>query len=163
LGEKNNGLKKGGVMAGNKKTWKPIIAIVLVVIMVIAMTRTIMKIASSRSRRRPQAASQVAAPVVPVEQVSPASDTKEQSQQRSWGDDPFTGRAIRSSFGKTALFQLSGIVYNSLNPSESYAIIDNSVVKVGDTLGDEGMQVKEIKEQEVLLGSGSKEMTLKLW
>jgi len=83
--------------------------------------------------------------------------------QAQWGQDPFTGGTIRSGFGKTTVFQLSGIVYNPKNPKDSYAIIDNFVVKEGDVVSNSNMKVSKIKEQEVLLSDGFRQMTLKLW
>ncbi len=147
-------------MAQNKQIGKLIVAVILVVAMIIMMTNTIVKIKRTRSRRRPQAV-QEAAPVISGGQPASVVVAEEKDKQPTWGDDPFTGKPIRSGFGKTSLFKLSGIAPDSSNPEKSHAIIDNVIVKVGDVIGEEGMQVKEINKQEVILSNGTKEMILR--
>jgi len=139
------------------------LSVILIVLFIVSI-RAIIKIKRSRSRLRQAETTQEKLVTTPVAQGELITlDAKGEGPKSVWGQDPFTGKSIRSGFGQTALFQLTGIIYNSNSPEESYAIIDNSVLRVGDTLQDSGMKLIHIAEEEVILSDGSKEMKVKLW
>jgi len=146
-----------------KQLVKTIIAGILVIIMFITIIQTVVKVKKARRRARSAVAKQKVKPIISPLQPSKPVAKEEADTQAQWGQDPFTGGTIRSGFGKTTVFQLSGIVYNPKNPKDSYAIIDNFVVKEGDVVSNSNMKVSKIKEQEVLLSDGFRQMTLKLW
>jgi type II secretory pathway component PulC len=106
-----------------------------------------------------------AAPGAPVKQKPPAAGVLERAaeQQAGWGTNPFTGKSISSSLIKGAAFKLSGLCYNKQNPRDSYAIIDDSIIKVGEAIRNTKTVVKKITENEVILSDGSSEWTLRLW
>lgn len=144
-----------------KQTIKTIIAAILVLLMFIFVIRAVVKVKKGRSRaRRPKAVQQEVTVITPSD-ISVKIEGKQEKQQ-AWGLDPFTGRSIVSGFGKSTSFKLNGIIPDKLNPQDSLAIIDNSIVRVGDVLGESGMKVIDIKEHEVILSDGTKEMRLKL-
>jgi hypothetical protein len=144
-----------------KQTIKTVIAVILVLGMFVAIINAVVTVRKGRSRaRRPRAAQQEVTVITPSD-LSVKIEGQEEKQQ-TWGQDPFTGRSIISGFGRSASFTLNGIIPDEDNPQNSLAIIDNSIVRMGDVLGDTGMKVIEIKENEVILSDGDKEMRLKL-
>jgi hypothetical protein len=143
-----------------KQTIKTVIAAILVLVMLITVIQAVVKVKKGRSRaRRPKAVQQEVTVITPSD-LSVKIEEKQEKRQ-AWGQDPFTGRSIISGFGRSTSFKLNGIIPDKLNPQESFAIIDNSIVRVGDVLGDSGMKVIEIKEREVILSDGTKEMKLR--
>ena len=146
-------------MDKNKK--KLIMLAIILIVLAVTSIRAIMKITNVRSKQR--AVKTKFAPVLTPqgERISLTDSTG--TMESSWGQDPFTGKSIRGDFGKSSSFQLTGIIYNRNRPRESYAIIDNLVIKAGDVVGGSDMRVLEIGENEVILTDGSKRLKLTLW
>ena len=82
----------------------------------------------------------------------------------SGGIDPFTGKpiAFEGEGGQSSL-KISGIVYSTKNPTDSYAIINNFIVKVGDTIPGSQLKVAGISEEEITVSDGTNKMQLKNW
>ena len=82
------------------------------------------------------------------------------------GIDPFSGRQITIGIeeqGNASSFRLSGIVYNKADSKNSYAIINNNVVRVGETVSGSQFKLTEISEQDATLSDGKSTLTLKTW
>ena len=94
--------------------------------------------------------------------VAPAIE-EEAAEGSTWGQDPFTGKSISIGSGQAMALRLSGIIYNEEDPKNSCAIIDDAVVKAGDTVGSSKIMVKEITDKWVIITDGKTERKLKLW
>lgn len=77
--------------------------------------------------------------------------------KQDWGRDPFFPSASMISSSDLGGVVLNGIVWDKENP---YAIINDDVVKVGDTIGDIG--IVEINEKSVTVEQDGKKYTLEL-
>ena len=96
-------------------------------------------------------------------QTQSPTDTESLSGQFSWGADPFSGRRIDVGAGGGPALTVTGIVYNSKKPEDSYAIIDNSIVKIGDKITGSQMEVTEITRDTVTLTDEKDKLELKVW
>ena len=63
----------------------------------------------------------------------------------------------KQTFGQKTELDLSGIIYS---PDDPRAIINNDIVRIGDTVG--GSEVTDITEEKVTLSDGEKETVLEL-
>ncbi len=91
-------------------------------------------------------------------QVQTANRPVKRITFEGWGRDPFT--RVRYDFDQTKLvdnLKLSGI---SLRGSNSFALINSKIVKVGDEI--EGMKVVAIKEDRVILRYKGREIIVTL-
>ena len=80
------------------------------------------------------------------------------------GIDPFSGKQI--SIGVTDAqnsLRLSGIVFNAKDKNNSYAIIDNNVVKLGETIGNTKLKLEDISAEEVTVSDGTHSTKLRTW
>jgi len=75
-----------------------------------------------------------------------------------WGRDPF----VTSSYNMAGQINTEELVLNGVvsDAQNSYAIINNDVVKIGDKV--DGMTVMEINEKSVVLDDNGKRHTLEL-
>lgn len=81
------------------------------------------------------------------------------------GIDPFTGRPIimGAEEGAVSAFRLTGIVFNPVNPSDSYAIINNKPYKLGDAIANTQMKITDITSAEVSISDGTTTKKLRTW
>jgi len=83
---------------------------------------------------------------------------------QSSGIDPFTGRAISIGIEEMdSKLKLSGIVYNPKDTADCYAIINNCVVKIGETIPNTQLKVVDMSGQEVSVSDGKMTVKLKTW
>lgn len=103
------------------------------------------------------------AAVVQDSTTSSGSGTERISEKFSWGADPFSGRRIEIGSGGRPTLTVSGIVYNKDNPQDSYAIIDNAIVRLGDTIANTNFKITEIAKDRVTISDGKSELKLNVW
>ncbi len=83
---------------------------------------------------------------------------------QSSGIDPFTGRAISIGIEERgSKLKLSGIVHNPKDKANSYAIINNCVVKIGEAIPNTQLKVVDICDQDVSVSDGQMTVKLKTW
>lgn len=123
------------------------------------------KIAKAKKSGQVQPRTFTSPAVSSLSQESPGSSSGESlSEQFSWGADPFSGRRIDVGSGSGPTLTVSGIVYNSESPNESYAIIDNFIVRVGDRIAGSKFKVTQIsKETVTLTDEDNNKVELKVW
>jgi len=90
--------------------------------------------------------------------IPPVTSADEHASMASWDKDPFYPEApfINSGSGIAGVI-LNGIVWDAKN---SYAIINNDIVKLGDKVNE--MTVVEINEKNVVLDENGQRHTLEL-
>jgi len=154
-------------MEKNKKQIMEIgVLAVLIVVLITVMVRAVVKVKSSLAKKsvktvavvKPVAGTQAA-----VQVQGPAVAQTQSTGQAAWGVDPFSGRQIYMAQENTTELKVSGIVYAPENPKNSYAIINNSIVCVGQNLEGTKIKIKDISKDEVTIIDGAKEMKLKIW
>ena len=155
-------------MEKNKKQMTEMIVLAVLVIVLIGVTvKAVMKIKGSFAKIN---MAKTVAPITPAtgDQIAmpvqgPAVAQGQATGQSAWGVDPFSGRQIYIAQENTTELKLSGIVYTPGKPASSYAIINNSIVSIGDTLENTKLKVKNILKEEVILIDGTKEIKLNVW
>ena len=81
---------------------------------------------------------------------------------QEWQGSPFSiQRRSPKGSGDTSSFQLSGVVLDKDNPKESYAILNDYILKEGDQF--EGVTLLEIKEDSVIIERKDKKYELTMW
>nr|MBU1328615.1 general secretion pathway protein GspB [Candidatus Omnitrophota bacterium] len=113
----------------------------------------------SKPRKVEREPSMVQVPLAAISIISPATSADEYTSMASWDKDPFYPEApfINSGSGGIAGVILNGIVWDVKN---SYAIINNEIVKLGDKVNE--MTVVEINEKNVVLDENGQRYTLEL-
>jgi len=80
------------------------------------------------------------------------------------GIDPFSGRQITFGVGEGgSSYRLSGIVYNPKDRADSYAIINNEIVKIGEAIANTQMKLVDISSEEAVLSDGKTTVKLRNW
>jgi hypothetical protein len=141
----------------------------MIVVLIILSVRAFVIVKKSRDKvKRAEAVQEMvktrAATMPSKGDVIPSKAQEESmAQQLSWEVDPFTGSEIYTSSARYPALRLVGIVYSKEKPQDSYAIIDNFIVKKGDKIGSSDFQLIEISEHDVTVTDGTKELKLKVW
>jgi len=90
--------------------------------------------------------------------ISPVTSAREHASTASWDKDPFYPESSSTSSGTG----ISGVILNGIvwDTKNSYAIINNEIVKLGDKVNE--MTVVEINEKNVVLDENGQKHTLEL-
>ncbi len=154
--------KKMGEGERNKQKIQIGAVIFLALIFVYLLVSTVMGGKNKRPKVRP-ASGAVPAAAAPAEELFPAETDAKESQAAEpddWGASPFSMQSSEEPVkiqAKTDL-SLKGIVFSTAE--ESYAIINEKIVKKGERVADN--TVKEIFEERVVLQNDAGELiTLK--
>ena len=145
----------------NKKNIELIVTGVLVLILVSAFVNslnTIKKKKSSSSVVSTMSATSaiaVSEEQVPVKEISVLQE--EETAKLEMRRDPFTAAPIKPQETSSSSIQLNGILWDKTNPM---AIINESIVKVGDRVG--AYIVVSIKQDSVILNDGNRDFELRL-
>ena len=114
---------------------------------------------SAQSTLPPQAA-----PVnPPAESSTSSSELEKYVSTLKWKRDPFVLGIAQGEGGKTPTIQLkvSGIIYDETRPEATYAIINQEVVRIGDSF--HGISVIDIQPAYVRLKKFGEELVLYLY
>jgi len=160
---------KKGVIIMDKSKKQILITLALLPILLIVWLNMFKTM--GKARKRTKQAKVMQEQTADTDAGSFAFKSSEQNTQGSlpsgqgleWGTDPFSGKRIDMGAGASTSLKLSGIVYNSENPDDSYAIIGNSTVSVGEYVGNSQIKVISITEREVTVSDGVREKKLKVW
>ncbi len=144
---------------------------VLVIVLVGVIAMQVKGCQAKRAKYRPKTAkemsqaraarkkAQTLPQVVPTAQDKQKEVTKEDYE--NWQGSPFSIRRRSSSGGGMGSLQLSGIVIDTSNPKESYAILNDYILKEGDKVED--TTVLKIEEDSVTVETKGKKYKLTMW
>ena len=85
---------------------------------------------------------------------------KEKAKELRWGRDPFI-LDLAVGDAPTLQLEVSGIIHDSVHPEATYAIINQDVVRIGDTI--RGIKVVDIQPNYVRLKKFNQEFSLYLY
>lgn len=129
-----------------------------IIITGVAVVLFIVLFTSTLAKRTKKAVTETAENL-PVSEVVPPEVTKPISAKEiEWGRDPFVKAPERKEKEGTIGLTLEGIIWDETNPQ---AIINNEIVTIGDKIN--GLEVVEIKKDEVTLTDGKTQHKLELW
>ena len=104
----------------------------------------------------------------PVVETAPAApeeknlaSLKAKAKELQWGRDPFILSLRKGEELPTLQLQVTGIIYDPIHAEETYAIINDEVVRIGDNL--RGIKVVDIQPDSVRFKKFNQEFTLFLY
>ena len=136
----------------------------LLVTLTLLIVYNVGRVMARRAGRQP------AVSVVPQEQPVESSSTpeeanlallKKQAKELQWGHDPFILSLAKGEELPTLQLQVTGIIHDPIHPEETYAIINDEVVRIGDSL--RGIKVVDIQPDSVRFKKFNQEFTLHLY
>lgn len=101
------------------------------------------------------------APLAPSGQAPPVNALEKYTKELAWKRDPFVLEAIGDGRTPTLQLKVSGIIYDEIRPEGTYAIINEEVVRIGDSLY--GIKVIDIQPRHVRLKKLNEEILLHLY
>ena len=151
-------------MAQEKQKTQLILAAFLVVILALLV------LYNARRVKAPKGKQQQVAPVIPQEPSVNNPPTpgevnlvllEERAKELQWGRDPFILSLRKGEELPTLQLQVTGIIYDPIHAEETYAIINDEVVRIGDNL--RGIKVVDIQPDSVRFKKFNQEFTLFLY
>lgn len=141
------------------------IAVILIVVLILLLFWNVNRQKHAKELRtkfeatRPTATTQNA-PVSTGASV-PSSELEKYISTLSWKRDPFALGVTQGGKAPTLQLKVSGIIYDETRPEATYAIINQEVVRIGDTF--HGINVIDIQPNYVRLKKMSEEIILYLY